>query len=329
MRYFSLSQRETSESNSLVACVPLLISVYREASQMAALLEKVTAEFKGLVADRVIPPDMIWKVVIMAQGALWRHRSTRHSMSGSRSSSHKVPSAASGASVESHIATHLLSLHRVLLEVGIVEIAEAPEDAAEHDLAQNITATFRRTLPAHRLASKWMRANLKYIIQAEARPGADGGRVDSLDKSQSMEIRRDRGARCAGSTVSIMGLQEFWSTYAQFSSALLRTFPLEKLPALGVPLEEDVELVRFLPLKLFTSGEVRTGSSDRAAVVQSEISSREEVHPNVEQLMRIYDLLTDARVVASAEVSPSLCPRDGVTDFLVADWSTGNSGNLD
>ncbi|KAH9941546.1 hypothetical protein B0H21DRAFT_893308 [Amylocystis lapponica] len=231
--------------------------------------QKVIKDFTALVSERIVPIDMITKVVIMAQGALWRHRMSRHPAAAIYgNNAKKAALAASAAVTESHIATHLLRLHRVLLEIGIVELAEAPaEDAAEQDLAQRITATFRRTLPALRLSGKWAAA-------------------PSTEHTQ--DGVRERNRRTADQA-TVAGIPEFWQSYASFSTALLRAFPPEKLPACGVPFEEDVEFTGFMPLKR-PLGRTSSGKP-----------TREEVHPNVEQLMRILDLLTDAKVLADAE----------------------------
>ena len=219
----------------------------------------------------------------------------------------KGQSVASSAAVESTIASHLLAMHRMLLEVGIVQIAEAPpEDAGEHDLAQHITAAFRRTLPALRMASKWIRANLRYITQSGQQ---DGNAIKAKGRD------RRRGGERRSSSMSLMtpipGLAEFWYTYAQFSTALLRAFPPEKLPALATTLEEDVEMAGFLPLKKFVPIEVvgvapvkegtKNARSGHAIVMQT-LLPPEQVHPNEEQLMRIADLLADAQALANDEV---------------------------
>ena len=53
------------------------------------------------------------------------------------------------------------------MQIGEKELAEKPEDSIQdnlsRDLAQRITAIFRRTLPALRIASKWLRSNISYI----------------------------------------------------------------------------------------------------------------------------------------------------------------------
>ena len=273
------------------------------------LASKLAEDFRSLVSERVLPLDIILKTIVLAQGALWKHRMFR----SAPTNGHKKGSSPSSSSViESSIAGHLLMMHRVLLEVGVVQIAEGPpEDAGEHDLAQRITAAFRRTLPALRIASKWLRANSRYVSQ----PGANGAESEASSSKSRGRVRRrgqDRRSVSVSLSLTIPGLSEFWRAYAQFSTALHKAFPLEKLPKLVTILEEDVEMAGFSPLKRFVPGEVvsatsvskegvkdvRSGSANGAA----QTVLPEQVHPNEEQLMRIADLLIDAQAVAAEEV---------------------------
>ncbi|KAI0672500.1 hypothetical protein C8Q78DRAFT_755992 [Trametes maxima] len=281
------------------------------------LSQKIADDFKALVSERVLPLDIILKAVVLAQGALCKHRMFR----GSSSNGHKksIPAAASAA-VESSIAAHLLAMHRVLLEVGIVQVAEAPpEDAGEHDLAQHITAEFRRTLPALRIASKWVRANIRYLAQARQQASGNGVPADSdvgSSKPKGRDRRRGHDGRSnsAPPALSIPGLPGFWQVYAQFSTSLWRTFPQDKLPKVATTLEEDIELAGFLPLKKFIPSEVVDAaaaarenakeSRNGASNSPFQVVQPEQVHPNEEQLMRIADLLADAQALARDEICP-------------------------
>ena len=270
------------------------------------LAQKLADDFRSLVTERVLPLDIILKTVVLAQGALWKHRMFRiASTNGHR----KGPSPASSTAVESSIAAHLLLMHRVLLEVGIVQINETPpEDAGEHDLAQRITAAFRRTLPALRMSSKWLRANLRYVntVTTDPEPNASKG------KGRDRRRGGDRRSSSMSLSVSIPGLPEFWRVYAQFSTALLRSFPVDRLPKLATLLEEDIEMAGFMPLKRFVPLEVVGAASSKEnakvpptgttnAGLQTAVPA-EQVHPNEEQLMRIADLLADAQAIAKDEV---------------------------
>jgi hypothetical protein len=243
--------------------------------------ESVLKDFASLVSERILPIDTISKVIVLAEGALWKHRTIRDSTAPGTISS--------AVAIESHIATHVLGLHRVLLECGLVELAESPpQDAAENDLAQRITATFRRTLPALRIAGKWLRANFKYVQ----------GQQSGVTKTNEELVSTKKEKRKGGASFSITGVPLFWESYAQFMSALYRLFPEGSLPALTSPLEEDVDMRGFLPLKKLMVGEEKgdlesKGGGNKAVT---------QVHPNEEQLMRIADLLNDAKMLIEFEV---------------------------
>ncbi|TBU22433.1 hypothetical protein BD311DRAFT_676088 [Dichomitus squalens] len=305
------------------------------------LSNKLAEDFRSLVSERILPLDIVLKTTVLAQGALWKHRMFR----SAPTNGHRKGSSLSTTSVvESSIAGHLLMMHRILLEVGVVQIAEAPpEDAGEHDLAQRITAAFRRTLPALRIASKWLRANMRYVGQP-APSGANGVEAEtSSSKLKGRDRRRGNDWRSPSVSLSltIPGLSEFWRAYAQFSTALHKAFPTEKLPKLVTTLEEDVEMAGFSPLKRFVPGEVVSAvgaagaSKDGAKDVRSGSANRaaqpilpEQVHPNEEQLMRIADLLVDAQAIVKDEASP-LTFADGkfVVNGLLEPVASSASGS--
>lgn len=268
------------------------------------MAEKVIADFAGLVADRILPIDMISKVIILLQGALWKHRMLRRPAGGERRSTR--PSTA-----ESQIVTHLIATHRVLLHNGSVELTDSPpEDGAEYDLAQRITATFRRTLPALRMAGKWLRSNTRYISQGRKVVASNEDEASALKDANKVKDKRNSNAF----PIVIGGIQEFWTEYVRFCATLIHAFPVEQLPELRTQLEEDIELAGFLPLRKYMYGSdgkppgSRRASTDphegkaEPRVSQDRPTSRSQVHPNEEQLMRIADILLDARAVASDEV---------------------------
>ena len=269
--------------------------------------EKVVEEFSGLVTDRILPIEMISKIVILAEGALWKHRMIRRP-----SNTEKREKWSSRLAVtESNIVTHLIATHRVLLGNGIVELAEAPpDDAAEGDLAQRITATFRRTLPALRMAGKWLRSNTRYLSQG-LKPSVNGDEDAGVTKDA-----KGRGKRNSNPTITIDGIDEFWHNYARFSTSLINSFPVEKLPELRTQLEEDIDMAGFLPLRKYMTGSdgkplgtSRRNTADGAQVTvitqepREQSPLRDQVHPNEEQLMRIADILTDAKAIAADAVS--------------------------
>jgi hypothetical protein len=267
--------------------------------------EGVVADFSGLVADRILPIDMISKVVILLQGALWKHRMLRRPAGGERRSTRP-------STTESQIVTHLIATHRVLLHNGSVELTDSPpEDAAEHDLAQRITATFRRTLPALRMAGKWLRSNTRYISQGRKVIASNEDEASALKDTTKGKDKRNGNS----SPIVIGGIQEFWVEYVRFCATLIHAFPVEQLPELRTQLEEDIELGGFLPLRKYMYGidgkppGSRRASTDRRdegkvepRTSQDRPTSRAQVHPNEEQLMRIADILLDAKAVANDEV---------------------------
>ncbi|EGO00994.1 hypothetical protein SERLA73DRAFT_105503, partial [Serpula lacrymans var. lacrymans S7.3] len=266
--------------------------------------QTVVTDFAGIVSDRVLPTELISKVIVLSQGALWKHRMIRDSpASGKGSTISTDPPIA----VESDIATHILALYRVLLEIGIAQLAVAPpEDAAENDLAQRITAVFRRTLPALRIASKWLTANLKYVIQAQSPANVKGD-------------LRVNNSRTSSSALSISDVPTFWTAYARFYNVLLRSFPPDKLPSLSTPLEEDIDMKGFLPLRrLMGETKIVDGGGQKDKLVVNGIAPQgreKQVHPNEEQLMRIWDLLQDAKVVVAFEASP-ISLREGLFKYV-------------
>ncbi|KAI9513460.1 hypothetical protein F5148DRAFT_948581, partial [Russula earlei] len=222
--------------------------------------ESVVKEFSELVSDRILSIDTITKVVIAAQGALWKQRKVSTSTS---------------ISMESRIASHVLALHRALLQNGITQLDEAAK-IVEEDLAMRITATFRRTLPALRIASKWLRMNLEYVL-GDTRKDKDG------------PVR----------TIVIKDISTFWETYTSFATRIVLVFPPTNLPQLKRPLEEDVDSRGYLPLAGMLVQDILPVSSE-----DEDTRVPEQVHPNEEQLMRIWDIGYDARLIAEVSGAP-------------------------
>lgn len=238
-----------------------LTKICRSAAKASKHGRKIVSEFSAMVADRALPDRLISEVIVMALGALWKLRMIRDDSIKKDSKRDSI--------VEALMATHILELYRSLLEVGSAQLAESPEVLQNgDDLALHITATFRRTLPALRIASKWLRSNFSYI--------------ESFPVGTSETI--------------IDVLSDFWRAYMAFFTALMDAFPPERLPTLKGPLEEDVEMTGFSPIKRLMFG-LPAHTEDGLSPGQS------QVHPNEEQLMRIADLLTDATILSGMEVS--------------------------
>ena len=255
--------------------------------------EKVCSDFYSLVSDRHLPIDMISNSIVLSQGALWKHRMIRDNAAThhTRDDSSHVP-AGTTTIVEWAILDHLLDLHCALLEVGKDELKDLPPMDGVDDLAQRITATFRRTLPALRIASKWLRANFKYVVQDQ-----EFASFKQTEKGKGSESNKKTANKISGHSPKTL---QFWKTYAQFLLALSLAFPVDELPSLSAPLEEDIEMRGFSPLRNLM-GESKISSEKLSDEVGQ---SREQVHPNVEQLMRIADLLDDAQALVAMEVCP-------------------------
>lgn len=194
-------------------------------------------------------------------------------------------------------------------------------------LAERISAEFRRTLPALRVATKWIVGNWGWVREGEAAGRTTGekrgGDKDEEDEEAELVEQRVR----------------FWATYAEFLRRLARTFPVGLLPKLTaiaeggevdgedgrergdgeeveleLELEEDVDMRGWLPLRGLMGGPcplpahlagdapASDALSEAAEHGRRTVGQREEVHPNEEQLMRIADLLRDARRVVGLEV---------------------------
>ncbi|KAL4076715.1 hypothetical protein V8B97DRAFT_2004429 [Scleroderma yunnanense] len=282
-----------------------------------AISSDITENFRAFVSERVLPIDMVTRVVVLAQGALWNHRMLRDS---ARASSHPQKSRRTTqdttndpnnsdldtpATVELRLLTHLLTLHRVLLEVGTAQLATPPPpDVSDNDLAPKITAAFRRMLPALRAASKWIVGNVGYVIKATSSSSCGHEEGDSREESALRDV-----------------MSLLYNRFAEFYTALGKVFPIDKLPRLEAPLDEDVDLRGFLPLRgrmrgdeVADSGKYATadstgdhqrdGDGPRQNDGHAAVAIVEKVHPNEEQLMRIWDLLMDAKGLTDIEGFP-------------------------
>lgn len=243
-------------------------------------------KFYYLVSERHLPEDFITQLVILAQGALWRIRMHQDS-SVTLSNKLKLRSSSSFSQViEARIFTHLLSLYRALFEVGIDKLQEPPP--IDSGLASRLIVEFRRTLPAMRIAGKWLKANYKYAMSDPEAQGIIKGKGKAKDVPLG--------------TISPSSVQtiDFWRKYADFLRALSRAFPADQLPQFSFALSEDIETRGFRPLKNYADPKKDTDSSN------GNVPHKEsEVHPNEVQLMRIQDILLDARALVQMEVGLS------------------------
>ena len=239
----------------------------------------VYQDFRELVSERHLLIDTISSVVVLAQSALWKHRFVRDPSKHKQEA--QAGSTESSIAIEWRMLHHLLDSHSALMEIGRDQLKDLPSlDDVDNDLAQRITAIFRRTLPALRIASKWLRANVGYLV-------GDPEFKAYQDKEKLRNVTVEKKSTKKLSAHSIHTIR-FWRGYAQFVTVLSRAFPKGKLPALTAPLEEDADLRGFLPLK--------------RQMLAAPADTPDAPHPNEEQLMRISDLLADAKALLTEEV---------------------------
>jgi hypothetical protein len=168
---------------------------------------------------------------------------------------------------------HILELIETLMRNGLVQMAETPEEDIQgaNDLYQHVNVSFRRTIQGLRIMSKWLVSNFSYI---------ESSRVASAATPEELAV----------------AVNQFLETYANFYNALVKTFPSDRLPELRAPLEEDVFMNGFSPIK-------RGMFMPMASTARGFEPGQSQVHPNDEYLMRISDMIKDARSVSDDEVS--------------------------
>ncbi|CAE6461003.1 unnamed protein product [Rhizoctonia solani] len=268
-------------------------------AKLARHTQNVLASFASLVARRLLPSATIVQVFVITLGALWRVRMFRlegdHKPERRRTKpkgSEREDDREDDIPLETRIVAHFLALYTVLLEIGIREIQDGVNEAGEmgvdeqqrsEKLAQRITGTFRRTLPALRIANKWVKANVRYLQQ------------------YSLEGAQEPNTPVSPTLPNTMrpSLTSFWHAWSRFDSQVAGAFPLDLLPSISVDLEEDIDMKGFSPLKWGSNG----GPHSRGQEAQGK-SEAASVHPNEEQLMRIGDLIVDDKYITALPECP-------------------------
>ncbi|KAJ7160379.1 hypothetical protein C8R46DRAFT_1286139 [Mycena filopes] len=199
------------------------------------------------------------------------------------------------------------------------------------ELAERISAELRRTLPALRVGSKWVLGNWGWL-RLEGGGGAEGEVGEVVD--EGVEAAELRVRRAAFWTTYAEFLRRLART---FPAALLPALAVSvsepaadddaeegatgaaaeggEMVELELELEEDLDVRGWLPLRGLMGGPcplpsalAADGEEPREIEVtprrRRTVGLREEVHPNVEQLMRIADLLRDANRIVELEDSP-------------------------
>lgn len=291
--------------------------------------------FRTVIAERLLVSDAVIKVVTTSLAALWDSRMSRSTLSRSKNGSTVAPQASSTSlqdaaapttkhNLEPQILLHVVSMLKILLARSTIETIELLESnesqrggadqGARVPAAQNISAVLRRALPAIRVLTKWLVSQLDYVARVHARVEASERRrhrVSNGDEAQHVSSLESSAASRESSDPTRVSLEEFrtgldslWLAYADFANILKVAFPQDELPLdlldEGVWLEEDVELLGFVPLRRGMKG-----TAGEANVVSAREIRRvgRDVHPNDEQLMRVADVLRDAVDLAESHVS--------------------------
>ncbi|EKM78372.1 hypothetical protein AGABI1DRAFT_75950 [Agaricus bisporus var. burnettii JB137-S8] len=245
----------------------------------------VQHDFNLLVSQRHLLPDVISQVIVLSESAFCINRMIRPK------ADRQLP-ASTSVLLDWRIIRHIFDLHSTLLDVGTAELAVPPPsdvNGGETSLALKITAVFRRTLPGLRIASKWIIANHKTILQ-----DPEFVAWKEQEQAKGIQISKESPEKISGYSVQTI---KFWDSYIEFIRALMEAFPRKNLPALVSPLDEDLDMRGFLPLKKSMGGDGEQGGL-------GSVQTRERPHPNAEQLMRIHDLLEDARRISELPHSP-------------------------
>lgn len=151
--------------------------------------------------------------------------------------------------------------------------------AGESRKSGRITVIARRLLPSLRHYSSWLKLNLGLLI------GVDEFANDSLLSVQ---------------------VKEMWRMYASTLSLLASTFSSKDLDSVEYLLEEDEDTLGFSPFKneLTESRYLQPDSETYKPKLQDHGVDR--CHPNVENMARICDFLTDGLELAVNEVGLAL-----------------------
>ncbi|PWN23271.1 hypothetical protein BCV69DRAFT_113965 [Microstroma glucosiphilum] len=281
--------------------------------------------FQAAVADRILPTDVIVRIFVTSVAASWTARLWRKSDSNG---SQKVEASETGAgnlredaqslalNVELQLLDHVLSTAQALFDIATTQSRIALENASlppsgtgskgaardgQSPATKNLTPVMRRVLPATRIASKWIKSHLDYIDRSQQTCISKAAEGFASVKGSSNNAE---AVACAAAELSlIQRVEDFWASFVIFTNTLRYAFPFDALPSLGtvrptgaapLSLEEDTDLRGFIPTRrgMLTQDDKPINPADRA------------LHPNEEQLMRIADLLVDAKVIAESEASP-------------------------
>ncbi|KAF8439594.1 Est1 DNA/RNA binding domain-containing protein, partial [Kalaharituber pfeilii] len=156
--------------------------------------------------------------------------------------------------------TLLLVFQPELERVSVTRDKPSSAPNAGTNSTEYVSAVGRRMLPALRLYSKWLLVSHEKLH-------------NTLDD-----------------TALAVQTKQLWQTYANTLSLLAVTFEVEKLPRLDYMLEEDEDIIGFLPLSTALSDSEPQKSE---GLLKKDHKLPYRVHPNEEQLTRVLLLLED------------------------------------
>lgn len=264
----------------------------RRSPQFTSLDDRCRHELANALSDRLLGAEAIAQLTTSLLGVHWHVRNNLSVvMGGTRGAQNRL-------NFEHTALSTVLLEFAVILQVATQELQTALRvrptyhDSAVMDddqqLGQMISGVLRRLLPSIRIASKWLKLNFDYIRRL-------------LDKPSKLWEP----------------FTAFWHNYSTFIGTMIELFPINQLPSITGPLEEDLDLRGFSPISrgLTTHGgrlaeENGEGSDGDAAI-----------HPDEEQLMRLSDIQVEARLLMKAAVS--LPPKRLGAAMLIA---TGGHG---
>jgi len=130
--------------------------------------------------------------------------------------------------------------------------------------------------------------------------------------------------------------KQLWQTYANTLTLLAATFNVDTLPRLDYMLEEDEDIIGFLPL----AGTSKSGGYLQANVTEGPFLKQDKnspykVHPNEEQLSRVLLLLEDGLMLCANESVPIavvdgtiIYQEDGMNTSILPSSSPAGLGSL-
>ncbi|CAO1612784.1 unnamed protein product [Parajaminaea phylloscopi] len=300
--------------------------------------------FEHAVSNKVLPTDNIVRIVITALAASWSARLWRRSAdvasAGGRTSltlesnQGTADGAQSDRTVEVQLLSHVVGIAQALLSVFHRETQQvlqadalsaassrSKQQQVTEGLASKLTMVTRRILPALRVLTKWMKAHLDYIDRSEgasiarAAEGYKATEAEPTNGEQGGAKEDSSAARLSADLALVQSLESLWTSYVECINTMRYGFPFDALPRLStmgatgktyLSLEEDVDLRGFIPTRKGMLTQDDADALNPAGESTGSGDAKSKIHPNEEQLMRIADLLIDAKIIAESEASPIL-----------------------